>query len=160
MELRDESRAGVAERVSEIAGRVAASEGIEVVDVEWKGSGHRRLLRIFIDKSCGVSHKDCEFISKQVGTILDIEDVIPGASYALEVSSPGLERRLSTPKDYQRFVGRKAKVLLRQPIAGQCHWEGTLAGYQDGLIKLQASEGELVRFGFEEVERASLKFES
>jgi len=159
MALREELRSAVADRVTEITERVARSEGIEVVEVEWKGSGHRRLLRIFIDKPAGVSHADCEFISKQVGTILDIEDVIPGDSYTLEVSSPGLERKLKNPEDFQRFTGRKAKVLLREGVAGQRHWEGLLAGYSDGKVTLKPSSGEPICFSPDAVERANLKLE-
>ncbi len=159
MELREQIRAEVASRVTEIAERVAASEKIEVVKVEWKGSGSRRLLRIYIDKPGGVSHADCEFISKQVGTILDIEDVVQGAGYTLEVSSPGAERKLRKPEDFARFAGRRAKVLLRNELAGQRQWEGRLAGLEDGMIVLDASIGEPLRFTPGEVERASLKLE-
>jgi ribosome maturation factor RimP len=159
MELREQLRADVAERVTEIAERVAAPEKIEVVEVEWKGSGHRRLLRIYIDRPGGVTHSDCEFISKQVGTILDMEDVIQGAGYTLEVSSPGAERKLRKPEDFERFAGRKAKVLLRNEVGGQRHWEGRLAGVEDGKIVLDPSTGEAVRFSPGDVERASLKLE-
>lgn len=159
MELREQMRADVVERVTGIAERVAASENIEIVEVEWKGSGRQRLLRLYIDKPGGVSHGDCEFISKQVGTILDIEDAIPGAGYTLEVSSPGAERKLKKPEDFKRFAGRKAKVLLRNEVAGQRHWEGRLAGFEDGMIVLDSSTGEPIRFTPGEVERASLKLE-
>src|SRR5579864_9431873 len=123
------AREEIVSRISEIARRVGDSEGIEIVDVEFLGGGHSRLLRIYIDRPTGgVTHADCEFISQQVGTILDVEDVIPGDSYTLEVSSPGLERKLSKPEDFERFVGRKAKVVLREPVENQRHWEGKLAG--------------------------------
>src|SRR6266545_4026528 len=104
----------VLSKIEEIAQRVAQSEGIEVVEVELKGGGRNQFLRISIDKPEGVSHADCEFISQQVGTILDVEDIVPG-HYTLEVSSPGLERRLLKPSDYERFHGKKAKVTLREP---------------------------------------------
>ena len=106
----------------------------------------------------GVTHADCEFISQQVGTILDVEDVIPGDSYTLEVSSPGLERKLLKPRDFERFQGKKAKVTLRAPVENQRHWEGILAGFQDGVISLDAS-GRQIRFPFDQVEKANLKFE-
>src|SRR6202049_2096992 len=102
-------------KITEIAERVAGSEGIEIVDVQLLGAGRGRVLRIFIDRPQGVSHADCEFISHQVGTIIDVEDVIPGDSYTLEVSSPGLERKLFKEKDFERFAGQKAKVILREP---------------------------------------------
>src|SRR5580704_3915578 len=121
-------------RISEIALRVGGSEGIEIVDVQLLGAGRGRVLRIFIDRPQGVSHADCEFISQQVGTILDVEDVIPGDSYTLEVSSPGLERKLSTARDFERFVGRRARVVLREPVENQRQWEGKIAGISDGMV--------------------------
>ncbi len=149
----------VASKIEEIANRVAESEGIEVVEVEVKGGGQHRFVRISIDKPEGVSHADCELISQQVGTILDIEDVVPGGRYTLEVSSPGVERKLLKPHDYQRFQGKKAKVTLREPVEGRRSWEGTLAGIEDGLIRLDREGGDPVRFPFEQVQKANLKFE-
>jgi ribosome maturation factor RimP len=152
-------RQAVVSRIEEIAERVAQSEGIEVVEVELKGGGQHRFVRISIDKPDGVTHGDCESISQQVGTILDVEDIIPGGSYTLEVSSPGVERKLLKPKDYERFQGKKAKVVLQEPLEGQRTWEGTLAGVADGLIVLDAMPGKTLRFPFERVEKANLKFE-
>src|SRR5581483_12377390 len=99
-----------------------------------------------------VSHADCEFISQQVGTILDIEDVIPGDSYTLEVSSPGVERKLSKPKDFERFVGQKAKVTLREPVENQRHWVGTLTAFEDGHVTLEPQPGKQIRFPLAQVE--------
>ncbi|MGI8742737.1 MAG: ribosome maturation factor RimP [Bryobacteraceae bacterium] len=143
----------------EIAERVGGSEGIEIVDVQLLGGGNARLLRMYIDKPAGVTHADCELISHQVGTILDMEDVVPGDSYTLEVSSPGLERKLSRPQDFERFAGQKAKVLLREPVENQKRWEGTLAGISDGIIALEPSAGRTIRFPLTQVEKANLKFE-
>jgi len=125
----------VVSKIEEIARRVGKSEGIEIVEVELKGGGNNQLLRIFIDKIEGVTHADCELISQQVGTILDVDDIVPGR-YTLEVSSPGVERKLSKPGDYERFQGKKAKIVLRDPIDNQRHWEGTLAGVDEGLVSL------------------------
>jgi len=99
-------------KIEAIAERVAQSEGIEIVEVELKGGGKNRFLRISIDRPEGVTHADCELISHQVGTILDVEDVVPGA-YTLEVSSPGVERKLVKYKDFERFTGKKIKVSWR-----------------------------------------------
>ena len=104
----------VASKIEEIAQRVAQSEGLELVEVEVKGGGNARFVRISIDKPEGVTHADCELVSQQVGTILDVEDMVPGR-YTLEVSSPGVERKLLKPQDYQRFQGKKAKITLREP---------------------------------------------
>jgi ribosome maturation factor RimP len=149
----------VTDRIREIAERVAASEGLEIVEVQLLGGGNSRLLRIFIDKPQGVTHADCEFISQQVGTILDVEDVVPGASYTLEVSSPGVERKLTKPREFERFVGQKVKIVLRQPVENQRHWVGALKGFAEGIITLEPSPGRSVQFPLEQVERANLKFE-
>ncbi|SRR5579884_96733 len=145
----------IAERVAEIAQRVASSEGMEVVEVEWKGGGNNRVLRIFIDKPSGVSHADCEIISQQVGTILDVEDVIQ-SRYTLEVSSPGLDRKLLKAADYQRFMGKKAKVKLRHPIGGRTHFVGRLAGFEAGEVEMEAEGAGRIRFPLDSVLTARL----
>jgi len=128
-----------AERVREIAERVAASSGLEVVEVELRGGGKARMLRIVIDKPAGVTHEDCANLSREVSTILDVEDVVPGASYLLEVSSPGLDRKLLRPADYERFTGSKVKLTTRNPIDGNRHFEGRLESFQGGRLTLDLS---------------------
>jgi ribosome maturation factor RimP len=152
-------RSAVADKVQQIAERVGADAGIEIVDVQMLGGGGSRLLRIFIDKLQGVTHADCEYISQNVGTILDVEDVIPGARYTLEVSSPGVERKLSKPQEFQRFVGQKVKIVLRQPVENQRHWVGALTSFAEGIITLEPSPGRSVQFPLDQVEKANLKFE-
>jgi ribosome maturation factor RimP len=151
-------------KIAEIAERVAEPEGLEIVDVQLLGAGRGRLLRLYIDRPQGVTHADCEFISHQVGTILDIEDVIPGDSYTLEVSSPGLERKLSKAKDFERFVGQKAKVVLREPVENQRSWVGKLAGISQGVVAmeiaaLEPSTGRVIHFPLAQIEKANLKFD-
>src|SRR5581483_8514718 len=149
------SKEAIVNQISEIAERVGAPEGIEVVDVELLGAGRARLVRIYIDKpGGGVSHKECEFISQQVGAILDVEEVVPGDSYTLEVSSPGLERKLKKPRDFERFVGQKAKVVLREPVENQRRWEGTLAGFSDGVVALEPAAGKIIHFPLAQVQQA------
>ncbi len=95
-----------------------------------------------------------------MGTILDVEDVVPGGRYTLEVSSPGVERKLLKPQDYQRFQGKKAKITLREPVEGRRNWEGTLAGFEDGVRR--ARNRSRVRpsgFPLDQVQKANLKFE-
>jgi ribosome maturation factor RimP len=124
-----------------IAERVAASRGLEIVDVEMRGGGKSRMLRIVIDKpaggsAAGVTHEDCANFSREVSTILDVEDVIPGGSYVLEVSSPGLDRKLSRPADYQRFTGNRVKLTTRNPVNGSRHFVGRLTNFQDNRLTL------------------------
>jgi ribosome maturation factor RimP len=124
------------ERVQEIAERVAASSGLEVVEVELRGGGKARRLRIVIDRLEGVTHEDCANLSREVGTILDVEDVVPGSSYTLEVSSPGLDRKLSRPADYERFTGSRVKLTTRQPVNDNRHFEGRLESFSEGRLML------------------------
>ena len=105
------------DRIRRLIEEVVESQGYELVEAELKGGGNNSVLRIFIDKSTGISHHDCELVSEQVGTVLDVEDLIP-SSYTLEVSSPGLERKLVKDSDYTRFDGKLAVaglVLLEEP---------------------------------------------
>ena len=137
-------------KIREAAERVAHSLGLEVFDVEFK-IGKDRLLRIYIDRlpgpenpqDLGVSHKDCENVSVQLSDILDVEELVPGPHYVLEVSSPGLDRKLLKPADYQRFAGRLAKIWLNDPVNKQQYFEGRLAGYADGIVKLSVKDNEV-----------------
>ena len=126
------------DKIREIAERVAASSGLEVVEVELRGGGKARMLRIFIDKLAGVTHEDCVNVSREVSTILDVEDAIPG-SYTLEVSSPGLDRKLFRPADYERFTGSLIKLTTQQPVNGNRHFEGRLEHFEQGRLTLDLS---------------------
>ena len=122
-----------------IAERVAASSGLEVVDVEMRGGGKARMLRVFLDKSGGITHEDCASFSREFGTILDVEDAVGGGSYVLEVSSPGLDRKLTCPADYERFVGSRVKLTTREPVSGNRHFEGRLESIREGRPTLDLS---------------------
>jgi ribosome maturation factor RimP len=149
----------VTSKIEEIAQRVAGSEGLELVEVEVKGGGANRFVRISIDKPDGVTHADCESVSQQVGTILDVEDVVPGGHYTLEVSSPGVERKLLKSEDYQRFQGKKARITLRNAVEGRRNFEGILAGFENGDVALEIQPGTTLRFPIDQVQKANLKFE-
>jgi ribosome maturation factor RimP len=83
-----------------------------------------------------VTHEDCANLSREVGTILDVEDAVPGGSYTLEVSSPGLDRKLLKAADYERFAGSRVKLMTRQPVNGNRHFEGKLESFHDGRLTL------------------------
>src|ERR1700692_2569412 len=106
------------ERIRDAAERAARSAGVEVVDVEWK-VGKQRFLRVFIDKPAGVSHSDCQAVSEHLGVLLDVEDLVPGSHYVLEVSSPGLDRKLTKPAEFERFAGRLARITTLEPVDHQ-----------------------------------------
>ena len=148
------------EHVRQIAERVTASQGLELVDVEFRGGGKARMLRLFIDKPGGVTHEDCAFVSREVGTILDVEDAVPGGSYTLEVSSPGLDRKLMKPSDFERFAGSRVRLITRQPVEGSRHFEGRLQGLQAGRVALEVGSGKIpahtVEIDLGNVERANL----
>jgi len=125
------------EKVREIIDRVAQSSGLEVVDIELHGGGKARMLRVYIDKPGGVTHEDCANFSREVGTIFDVEDAVPGGSYLLEVSSPGLDRRLSKPEDFLRFTGSLVKLMTRDSVNGNRHFEGRLKAFHGGRLSLE-----------------------
>src|SRR5208283_3683802 len=127
------------DKIEEIAERVAKSSGLEVVEVELRGGGKARTLCIFIDKPEGVTHEDCANFSREVGTIFDVEDAVPGSTYTLEVSSPGLDRKLSKPADFERFTGSVVKLMTRDPVNGNRHFEGRLAAFGEGRLSLELS---------------------
>jgi ribosome maturation factor RimP len=163
------------DRVREIAERVAVSRGLEVVEVEFLGGGKARVLRVFLDKPAagsaalaGVTHEDCANFSREFGTILDVEDVMPG-SYTLEVSSPGLDRKLIKAADFSRFTGSRVKLTTRQPVDNNRHFEGRLESFSDGRLtldlsvassksrkKMGAAAGKKIEIEFANVEKANL----
>jgi ribosome maturation factor RimP len=127
------------DKIREIAERVAQSSGLELVDLELQGGGKARMLRVYIDKAGGVTHEDCANFSREAGVIFDVEDAVPGSSYTLEVSSPGLDRKLSKPADFERFVGSMVKVTTRDPVNGNRHFEGRLKAFQDSRLWIEQS---------------------
>ena len=154
-------------KIMAIAEQAAAPAGIEIVEVELKGSGRSHLLRIYIDRPEGVTHADCELVSREVGAVLDAEDPIPG-SYELEVSSPGVERKLGKWQDWQRFTGKKVKVVLKEPLKPAFvdskntelkHFDGVISRAEDHTVTVELAGGNEVTFPVEQVDRANLKFE-
>src|SRR5438876_6424899 len=128
------------DHIHAIAERVAASLGVEVVEIELRGGGKSRMLRICIDKPAGVTHEDCANLSREVSTIFDVEDAIPGGSYVLEVSSPGLDRKLFRATDFERFQGSRVKLTTRMPVNGNRHFEGRLEHFEAGKLTLDLAE--------------------
>jgi len=134
------------DRVRGIAERVAASSGLEVVEIEFLGGGKARMLREFLDKPgaaagdplAGVTHGDCADFSREFGTILDVEDAVPG-SYTLEVSSPGLDRKLTKAADFERFTGSRMKLTTRNPVNNTRYFEGRLESFREGRLTLDLS---------------------
>jgi len=146
----------IAERVQELAERVAIDHGLELVHAEVAGPENKPIVRVFIDKPHGVTHDDCSDVSLHLGTILDVEDFIH-ASYTLEVSSPGLERGLYKPADYERFAGNDAKLKTRQPIEGQRNFRGRILGVDENDVLFEDRTNGRVRIPFDIITKANLE---
>ena len=146
------------DRVRELVRQVVESQGYELFEVEFKGAGKSSVLRIFIDKADGISHHDCELVSEQVGTVLDVEDLIP-FSYTLEVSSPGLDRKLVRESDYTRFEGKLARVQTRIPLNQQKVFRGRLQGLHDGKVRLELREGNVLDIPLDVIDQARLEID-
>jgi ribosome maturation factor RimP len=151
------------DEIRSAAQRVAASHGLDVVDIEFIGPSKERTLRVYLEKNAegraklkaaiaegastnaaevlperlregrlaveqlsGITHEDCAAFSRDFGVLIDVEDLVPGAEYTLEASSPGLDRKLTRPEDFERFVGCLVKVQTFEPIRNNRHWQGRL----------------------------------
>ena len=151
-------RAVLRDRIRLLAQQVIEGQGYELVEFELKGGGKQSTLRVFIDKPDGITHKDCELVSEQLGTVLDVEDLIP-FSYTLEVSSPGLDRKLVKESDYTRFEGKLAKVQTRIPLQNQKTFKGRLRGLQDGKVLLELPKGNVMEIPLDVVQETRLEFD-
>ena len=147
--------------IHEIIERVVTREGLELVHAEMVGSNKNATLRIYIDKPDGVNLEDCATVSEQVGLILDVEDLIPN-EYVLEVASPGLDRGLYKPSDYERFAGLPAHIKLTAPLNGQRNFHGTLMGLeQEGepAALLEDQAGQRHRIPLHLISKANVEIE-
>jgi len=187
------------DEIRRLAERVAASHHLEVVEVEFGGGGKSRALRIYVEKDAaerkriaeraaageavdvpkgvpvellsGVTHEDCAAFATDFGTLLDVEDVVPGAEYTLEVSSPGLERKLTRAEEFARFQGSLVKVKTFTPVNESRMWTGRLTGFADGVLRIdlaavkqkgkakKAAAAETIEIPLSNVEKANLVVE-
>jgi ribosome maturation factor RimP len=133
----------IKDKIHRLACQSAENEGLEVVGTEILGSGRRLLLRVFVDKIGGVTIRDCEKMSRTLEALLDVEDPIKG-SYVLEVSSPGLDRPLVTQRDFEKNVGRLARIITTEKIDEQTFFIGRIVDVGEGWvrIKIEAKGGE------------------
>ena len=146
----------VADRVREIAEQAAIDHGVELVHAEVAGPEGKPIVRLFIDKPGGVTHDDCSKVSHQTSTVLDVEDFIHSA-YVLEVSSPGLERGLYKPADYERFAGSHAKIKSRSPIKGQRNFRGRILGIAEQNVIVEDRTSGRVEIPLEGIVKANLE---
>jgi ribosome maturation factor RimP len=187
------------DEIRRLAERVAGSHHLELVDVEFGGGGKSRALRVFLEKDAaerdrlkaraeagevedlpkgvpvellsGVTHEDCAAFATDFGTLLDVEDVVPGAEYTLEVSSPGLERSLKKAEEFERFAGSLVKVKTFTPVNGNRTWTGRMTEFSNGVLTLdlaavkqkgkakKAAPAERLEIELKNVEKANLVVE-
>ena len=164
-EHREQPGQSIADRVRIIAERVARSRGLDIWDVQSRREYAGQTIRVFIDRlgpsdrpEESVSIEDCEQVSREVSTILDVEDPLPG-TYVLEVSSPGLDRPLRSVDDYRRFAGRLAKIVVAEAVNNQTAFEGRLGGVDRDVVLLETTGGRLHRLPFTLITRARLEVE-
>ena len=155
----------VIERVREAASRVASSYGLDIFDVQFRREASGMVLRVQIDRPGpaaraeeSVSVEDCAHVSRDLSAILDVEEVVPTA-YTLEVSSPGLDRPLRGADDYQRFAGRRAKLVMRERIDGQGFFKGRLGGVDGSDVLIEAEDGRTHRVPIGVITRGHLEVE-
>jgi ribosome maturation factor RimP len=155
----------IAEQVRRLLEPVLMRDGFELVEVEWLRLAGRWTLRVFIDKPGGVGIDDCQAVSRTVEPILDVEDAIEPA-YDLEVSSPGLDRPLRKPEDFDRFAGQRTVVKAYGPLPETApgspprkHWTGTLRGFKDGGVEVDV-DGVLHRIPLDRIAKAHLEYDA
>src|SRR5439155_3828623 len=146
----------VAQRIREIAEQVAIDHGVELVHVELIGPEGHPTVRVFIDKPGGVTHEDCSDVSNHLGTMLDVEDFIHSA-YTLEVSSPGIERGLYKPADYERFAGSQAKLKTRPAIKNQRNFRGRIVGVENQNVLFEDRTSGRISIPFTDIAKANLE---
>lgn len=155
-------------KVEDFANQVAAREGVTIYDIEFVN--HGRVLRVFIEKESGIGVEDCANVSRGLNLLLDVDDVIPGGAYNLEVSSPGLERSLKKPWHFQKAVGKKISLKLKRALdafvadvktikSAKSLTKVFLVGATDSEITLKLNEGESVCVPIAEIEKAHVVFE-
>ena len=148
----------VTEKIREIAARAADENKLELVQAKVIGTSKNLTIRVFVDKTGGVTHEDCAAVSRRIGQTLDAENVFP-LSYMLEVSSPGLERELYSLEDFKKFVGKLAKVKTSAAIDGQKNFRGRIKSIEDNEIVFDDKTNGTVRFAFDAVAKANLEID-
>jgi ribosome maturation factor RimP len=154
-----DTMADVVDHIRHLLDPILASLGLMLWDLEFQRQGPQWLLRIYIDRESGVTLNDCESVSRDLSAALDVEDIIAHA-YSLEVSSPGLDRTLSKPEHFARFIGSTIKIKVFQPIDGQKVFRGKLLGISDtGMVRVEIAAEKIMEFGISTITKANLEIE-
>ncbi|HET6921596.1 MAG TPA: ribosome maturation factor RimP [Anaeromyxobacteraceae bacterium] len=150
-----------AERVWTLLEPILVRDGYEIVEVEWVHEAGGWALRVYIDRPGGVTIDDCQAVSRTVDPVLEVEDLVEGA-YHLEVSSPGLDRPLRKPADFDRYAGQRARVRTHGPVESgtgpRRNWSGILKGFADGMVEIDV-DGRLHRIPHHQIARAHLEYD-
>jgi ribosome maturation factor RimP len=157
------AKADIVEKITSVTLPLLDSLGMELVELEYRKEGQGMVLRLFIDKPGGIMLDDCADVSRELSELLDVEEVIQ-CHYNLEVSSPGLNRPLNKPSDYERYAGRLVKVRTFEMVADDAGnprktFLGTLAGLKDGVVSLTLKEGQSASIPLDKIAKTNLEFE-
>ena len=155
--MKEDQQAQIRRQVEELSESLVVAEGMELVDLEYRREGPRWMLRLFIDKEGGVTVDDCARISRELGDLLDVKDIIP-QTYVLEVSSPGLNRRVRKKEDFSRFAGQKVQLWLAAPRDGRRKIVGELIGVEGEEVVVAAIEGRF-SVALKDIDKANLIYE-
>lgn len=144
------------EKVTQLIEPTVQALDLELWGVEHASQGKYSVLRIFIEREAGVTIDDCERVSRQVSAIFDVEEPIAG-EYTLEVSSPGMDRLLFTPQQFQRYRGEEVSVRMRTPVDGRRKFKGTLTNVVDDIIHIQV-DGSDFELPHGDIEKANIVY--
>jgi len=151
------SEENIISNIKELLEPILIEKNLELFDIEFKGLGRKGILRVYIDKVEGVTIDDCARISRELGALLDVHEVIPG-SYNLEISSPGLTRPLRKPSDYLRFRGKKVKIKTVEDIGNKKVFKGKLLDFIDDTVSLE-TDGMNYLIPYSKIEKANLELD-
>ena len=145
-------------KIEELAVPLLLDRNLELVDIDYRAEGNGKVVRIYIDKTGGVTIDDCADISRELGTLMDINEII-SHSYSLEVSSPGLDRELRKNSDYEKFRGRKLKLKLNNPVKKQFLLRmAKLCDFRDNIAYIEF-EGDMFDVPISDIEKANLELD-
>jgi ribosome maturation factor RimP len=147
----------VLKEIERLVEPVLAEMGIELVDMEYRSTQGRRVLRIYADRPTGINLDDCAMVSREIGNLLDVKDLLQ-QHYVLEVSSPGLNRPLKREKDFLRAIGQKVKVKTAVPLKGRRNFSGVLQSFENGTLQLKLDDT-VILIPEESVNKANLEFD-
>ncbi|MCS7280642.1 MAG: ribosome maturation factor RimP [Desulfobacterota bacterium] len=147
----------IVERIKDLVKPILEEEGIDLVEIEFRPKGKRWLLRLYIDKEGGINIGDCEKVSRELSTLLDVEDLIDHP-YTLEVSSPGLTRQLKRAEEFKKYKGRLCRIITKRALDGRTDFLGEIGEVQKEGVELKGKDRSVI-IPFEAIKKANLEFQ-